>query len=93
MKLNRRSAWPLVELLPFPAVTSPMVGTAYLSPEPGAPAFVRTGDKVKEGQTLLIVEAMKVMNPIRSPRAGTVARIIVQNGAPVEYGEALIVIE
>lgn len=75
------------------AVTSPMVGTAYLSPEPGAPAFVRTGDKVKEGQTLLIVEAMKVMNPIRSPRAGTVARIIVQNGAPVEYGEALIVIE
>ncbi len=75
------------------AVTSPMVGTAYLSPEPSAPAFVRVGDKVKEGQTLLIVEAMKVMNPIRSPRSGTVARIIVQNGAPVEYGEALIVIE
>ena len=70
-----------------------MVGTAYLSPEPSAPAFVRVGDKVKEGQTLLIVEAMKVMNPIRSPRSGTVARIIVQNGAPVEYGEALIVIE
>lgn len=75
------------------AVTSPMVGTAYLSPEPGAPAFVRVGDKVKEGQTLLIVEAMKVMNPIRSPRAGTVGRILVQNGAPVEYGEALIVLE
>jgi len=75
------------------AVTSPMVGTAYLSPEPSAPAFVRVGDKVKEGQTLLIVEAMKVMNPIRSPRSGTIARIIVQNGAPVEYGEALIVIE
>ncbi|MBC8793944.1 MAG: acetyl-CoA carboxylase, biotin carboxyl carrier protein, partial [Tagaea sp. CACIAM 22H2] len=54
---------------------------------------VRVGDKVKEGQTLLIVEAMKVMNPIRSPRAGTIARIIVQNGAPVEYGEALIVVE
>ncbi|MFM8799539.1 MAG: acetyl-CoA carboxylase biotin carboxyl carrier protein [Tagaea sp.] len=81
------------DAVPDDAVTSPMVGTAYLSPEPGAPAFVRVGDKVKEGQTLLIVEAMKVMNPIRSPRSGTVGRIIVQNGAPVEYGEALIVLE
>jgi acetyl-CoA carboxylase biotin carboxyl carrier protein len=79
--------------IPEDAVTSPMVGTAYTSPEPGAPAFVRVGDKVKEGQTLLIVEAMKVMNPIRSPRSGTVARILVANGAPVEYGEALIVLE
>lgn len=79
--------------IPDDAVTSPMVGTAYLAPEPGAPAFVRVGDKVKEGQTLLIVEAMKVMNPIRSPRAGTVARILVESGAPVEYGEPLIVLE
>jgi acetyl-CoA carboxylase biotin carboxyl carrier protein len=79
--------------IPDDAVTSPMVGTAYMSPEPGAPAFVRVGDKVKEGQTLLIVEAMKVMNPIRSPRAGTVVRILVESGAPVEYGEPLIVLE
>ena len=86
-------AAPAANAIPDDAVTSPMVGTAYLSPEPGAPAFVRVGDKVKEGQTLLIVEAMKVMNPIRSPRSGTVGRIIVQNGAPVEYGEALIVLE
>lgn len=86
-------AAPAADAIPDDAVTSPMVGTAYLSPEPGAPAFVRVGDKVKEGQTLLIVEAMKVMNPIRSPRGGTVARILVTNGAPVEYGEALIVLE
>jgi len=79
--------------IPDDAVTSPMVGTAYLAPEPGAPAFVRVGDKVKEGQTLLIVEAMKVMNPIRSPRSGTVARVLVESGAPVEYGEPLIVLE
>jgi acetyl-CoA carboxylase biotin carboxyl carrier protein len=78
---------------PAGAVTSPMVGTCYLSPEPGAPAFVKIGDRVREGQTLVIVEAMKVMNPIRSPRAGTVARIEVENGAPVEYGEILLVLE
>jgi acetyl-CoA carboxylase biotin carboxyl carrier protein len=78
---------------PAGAVTSPMVGTCYLSPEPGAPAFVKVGDKVREGQTLVIVEAMKVMNPIRSPRGGTVARIAVENGAPVEYGEVLLVLE
>jgi acetyl-CoA carboxylase biotin carboxyl carrier protein len=77
---------------PEGAVVSPMVGTCYLSPEPGAPAFVKVGDRVKEGQTLVIIEAMKVMNPIRSPRAGTVARILVENGAPVEYGEPLIVV-
>ncbi|MCA3261061.1 MAG: acetyl-CoA carboxylase biotin carboxyl carrier protein [Telmatospirillum sp.] len=77
---------------PEGAVTSPMVGTCYLSPEPGAPAFVKPGDRVKEGQTLVIIEAMKVMNPIRSPRAGTVARILVENGSPVEYGEPLIVV-
>jgi acetyl-CoA carboxylase biotin carboxyl carrier protein len=81
------------DAVPDDAVKSPMVGTAYLSPEPGAPPFVRAGDKVKEGQTLLIVEAMKVMNPIRSPRGGTVARVLVESGAPVEYGEALIVLE
>jgi len=78
---------------PAGAVTSPMVGTCYLSAEPGAPAFVKIGDRVREGQTLVIVEAMKVMNPIRSPRAGTVARIEVENGAPVEYGEILLVLE
>jgi acetyl-CoA carboxylase biotin carboxyl carrier protein len=74
-------------------VTSPMVGTAYLCPEPGAPAFVKVGDAVKEGQTLLIIEAMKVMNQIRAPRAGTVTRIFAGNAAPVEYGEPLLVIE
>lgn len=75
------------------AVTSPMVGTAYLSPEPGAEAFVKTGDKVSEGQTLLIVEAMKTMNQIPAPRAGTVKRILVEDGAPVEFGAPLMIIE
>ncbi len=78
---------------PAGAVTSPMVGTCYLAPEPGAPPFVKVGDKVREGQTLVIVEAMKVMNPIRAPKGGTVARIEVENGAPVEYGEVLLVVE
>lgn len=75
------------------AVTSPMVGTAYLSAEPGAPAFVRKGDTVKEGDTLIIIEAMKVMNPIKAPRAGTVSHIAVENGQPIEYGDVLMVIE
>ena len=79
--------------VPANAVTSPMVGTVYLGSEPGAPSFVKVGDRVREGQTLLIIEAMKVMNPIRAPRAGTVSRILVANGAPVEYGEPLLVIE
>ena len=74
-------------------VVSPMVGTVYLSPEPNAPAFVRVGDQVKEGQTLLIIEAMKVMNSIRAARAGRVSRIFATNAAPVEYGEPLLVIE
>ena len=74
-------------------ITSPMVGTAYLCPEPGAPPFVSVGDEVREGQTLLIIEAMKVMNAIRAPRSGRVARVIVQNAAPVEYGEPLLIIE
>lgn len=75
------------------AVTSPMVGTAYLSPEPGATAFVKVGDTVKEGQTLLIVEAMKTMNHIPAPRAGTVKRILIDDGSPVEYGAPLMIVE
>ena len=75
------------------AVTSPMVGTVYLQPEPGAASFVSVGDKVKEGQTLVIVEAMKTMNQIPSPRAGTVTRILVEDNAPVEYGAPLMIIE
>jgi len=74
------------------AVKSPMVGTCYLSPEPEAAAFVKVGDSVKAGQTLLIVEAMKVMNPITAAAAGTVKAILVENGQPVEYDQPLIVI-
>ncbi len=75
------------------AVKSPMVGTAYLCPEPGSASFVSMGDRVSEGQTLMIIEAMKVMNPIPASRAGTVKNILVQNGQPVEFGQPLIVIE
>ncbi|WEZ83744.1 acetyl-CoA carboxylase biotin carboxyl carrier protein [Rhizobium sp. 32-5/1] len=75
------------------AVTSPMVGTLYLSPAPGSRPFVEVGAMVKEGQTILIIEAMKTMNQIPAPRAGKVTEILVEDGAPVEYGEALIVIE
>ncbi|MEM9344097.1 MAG: acetyl-CoA carboxylase biotin carboxyl carrier protein [Pseudomonadota bacterium] len=75
------------------AITSPMVGTAYLAPEPSAPAFVSVGDEVSEGQTLLIVEAMKTMNHIPAPRAGTVKRILVEDGAPVEFGAPLMIVE
>jgi len=75
------------------AVPSPMVGTVYLSPQPGADPFVKVGDAVSEGQTLLIVEAMKVMNQIPAPRSGTVKRIAVEDGQPVEFGETLVVIE
>ena len=78
---------------PKNAVTSPMVGTVYLSPEPGSAAFVKVGDKVAEGATLLIVEAMKVMNPIRSPRAGTITAILVEDSQPVEFAEPLVVID
>lgn len=74
-------------------VPSPMVGTAYLAPEPGARNFVDVGTVVKEGQTLLIVEAMKTMNAIPAPRAGTVTKILVNNAQPVEYGEPLLIIE
>ena len=74
-------------------LTSPIVGIAYLAAEPGAPPFVRVGDTVSEGQTLLIIEAMKVMNQIRAPRAGRVTQIFVEDAAPVEYGAALMLIE
>jgi acetyl-CoA carboxylase biotin carboxyl carrier protein len=74
-------------------VKSPMVGTAYLSGEPGAKPFVSVGDKVSEGDTLVIVEAMKVMNPITAPRGGTVRRILVENAQPVEYDQPLVVVE
>ena len=74
-------------------VTAPMVGTAYLAPQPGAPDFVKLGDPIAEGQVLLIIEAMKVMNQIRAPRPGHVRRILVEDGAPVEYGAALMLIE
>ncbi len=73
-------------------VTAPMVGTAYVAPEPGAKPFVQVGDTVEEGQTLLIIEAMKVMNPIPAPRAGTVRHIFFSDAQPVEYGEPLLVI-
>ena len=69
-----------------------MVGRAYLAPEPGAAVFVKEGDNVKAGQTLLIIEAMKVMNPITAPKAGVVSRILIEDGQPVEFGEPLIVI-
>ena len=75
------------------AVKSPMVGTAYLSPEPGAAPFVRVGDVVNEGQTLVIVEAMKTMNPIAAPRAGKVVEVLVANEEPVEYGQPLVIVE
>ena len=75
------------------AVTSPMVGTAYLQPEPGAAAFVSVGDTVAAGQTVCIVEAMKTMNQIPAPQAGKVTRILVEDGAPVEFGSPLMIIE
>lgn len=75
------------------AVPSPMVGTAYWAPEPGAKPFVEVGAKVSAGQTLLIIEAMKTMNQIPSPRAGTVTQILVEDGQPVEFGEPLVIIE
>lgn len=74
-------------------VKSPMVGTVFLSGEPGAKPFVSPGDKVKVGDTLLIVEAMKVMNPITAPRAGTVGQILVQDAQPVEYDQPLVIVE
>ncbi len=78
---------------PAGAVNSPMVGTAYLAAEPGAPAFIKVGDMVTEGQTLLIIEAMKVMNELKSPRSGKISQIMVSDGQPVEFGEPLLAIE
>lgn len=75
------------------AVISPMVGTSYLQPEPGSPPFVSKGDTVQEGDTLLIIEAMKVMNPIKAETSGTVTQVLVKDGQPVEFGDVLMVIE
>ena len=75
------------------AVTSPMDGTIYMQPEPGAPSFIKVGATVNEGDTLLIVEAMKTMNHIPAPRAGTVKRILVEDGSPVEFGAPLVILE
>lgn len=75
------------------AVTSPMVGTAYLQGEPGAAPFIQKGDSVKAGDTLMIIEAMKVMNPIKAEKGGTVTQILIENGQPVEFGDVLVVIE
>lgn len=91
---SKRGAPQTEEFIVHPGtVTSPMVGTAYRSPEPGAPPFVEIGARVTAGQTLIIIEAMKTMNQIPSPRAGTVIAILVEDGQPVEYGEPLAVIE
>ncbi len=86
------AADPAAEAAPGPvpdAVTSPMVGTVYLSAQPGDPPFVQPGDTVKQGDTLLIIEAMKVMNPIQAPRSGTVKAVMVDDAQPVEFGDPL----
>jgi len=74
-------------------VKSPMVGTVYLQPQPGSPSFIKVGDQVSAGQTLLIIEAMKTMNPIPAPAAGVVLQILVEDGQPVEFGEPLVIVE
>ncbi|MBH64465.1 MAG: acetyl-CoA carboxylase, biotin carboxyl carrier protein [Alphaproteobacteria bacterium] len=75
------------------AILSPMVGTTYVAPEPGATPFVQVGAQVSEGQTVLIIEAMKTMNPIPAPKSGTIRQILVSDGVPVEYGEVLMIVE
>jgi len=96
------SAPPAVSSAPAPdaaagtragAVTAPMVGVVYLSPEPGAEPFVKLGDSVSEGETLLLIEAMKTFNPVRAPRAGRVTQILVADKTPVEFGEELVIVE
>jgi acetyl-CoA carboxylase biotin carboxyl carrier protein len=83
-----------IDLAKHPGVVnSPMVGTAYAAPEPGAKPFIEIGSKVKAGDTLLVVEAMKTMNQIPAPRAGTVIQILFEDGQPVEFGEPLVIIE
>jgi acetyl-CoA carboxylase biotin carboxyl carrier protein len=91
--LPKREEAPLEQGIHPGTVHSPMVGTAYVSPEPGAPPFVNVGDHVAEGDTLLIVEAMKTMNQIPAPRAGKVTQILISDGQPVEYDEPLMVVE
>jgi len=86
-------AAPLDEAPPPGAVPSPMVGIAYLSPDPASPPFITPGQAVAAGQTVLLIEAMKTFNQIKAPKAGTVTRILVGNGQPVEYGQPLLVIE
>ena len=83
---------PLPAAVDADAVTSPMVGTVYLAPQPGDPPFVQPDDTVAQGQTLVIIEAMKVMNPIQAPRAGTVKAIMVDDAQPVEFGDPLVVL-
>ncbi len=87
------SASPVAEPVHPGAVTSPMVGVAYLASEPGAPPFVAVGQNVAAGQTLLLIEAMKTFNQIKAPKSGTVTRILIASGMPVEYGEILMVLE
>jgi len=88
------TAAPILDVAKHPGmVPSPMVGTAYLASEPGAKPFVEVGTKVKAGDTLLIVEAMKTMNQIPSPRTGTVTQVLVEDGQPIEFGEPLVIIE
>ena len=85
---------PAADLASHPgAVTSPMVGIAYLAPEPGAPPYVSIGQSVTAGQTLLLIEAMKTFNQIKAPRAGTLSQVLISAGVPVEYGEVLMVID
>ncbi|MGD0190360.1 MAG: acetyl-CoA carboxylase biotin carboxyl carrier protein [Rhizomicrobium sp.] len=86
------AATPKREAVSGTPVPSPMVGTVYVSPEPGKPAFVKVGDAVKEGDTLLIVEAMKTMNPILAPKAGTVREICIADSQPVEFGQTLLIL-
>ncbi len=87
------SAAPAIDEADPGAVTAPMVGTVYFAPSPGADAFITAGGQVAEGDTLLIIEAMKVMNPILAPRAGTIKRILVNDSQPVEFGEVLLILE
>jgi acetyl-CoA carboxylase biotin carboxyl carrier protein len=75
------------------AITSPMVGVVFTSPDPDSPPFIKPGDEVTEGQTLLLIEAMKVFNPITAPKSGKVTEILIANGAPIEFGEPLLILE